>query len=388
MMKKIINIAICSSGKVHSGGEKCYVELLKQFRKLEYRQDVYLGYKEHANDLPVLRETDTFFLINKIVNIQNKFLALCLYFFLFLRSLFFLKKFDEPVVIISHSDAWPDVIFAYLLRKINSKAYWIAINHMLLPERKYDPNPSIIRSYSYLNQKLFFFFQKTSNLLVSVNEIYKNQLRKYNRNTLIIRYGKEKNFDKIKKFEQRYIDLCFIGRFFYQKGVYQIPEICEEIDKLLKRSNRKLSFLFIGNINSVAREIKKRLEKYSHRFSFRFVGFRSGDEKYELLSKSKLFMFPSFFESFGIVYLDAISVGTPVIEYDLKYFNDHKYGVIKVPFLNNKLFAKKIMELLTNKSLFEKLSIEGHNYSNNFSWENTALSILNKIDEIDRLPKA
>lgn len=379
-MRKIVNITICSSGKVHSGGEKCFVELVKQFDRLGFKQDVYLGYKEDSTDLTSLKQTNISFLINEIINIQNKFLVLCLYIFLFIKSLFFLKKFNEPTIIISHSDAWPDVVFAYLLKKKNPKALWIAINHMLLPEKKYDSNPFFIRFYNFINQKLFFIFQKGSNLLVSVNDMYKNELKKYNNNSLIINYGKEKSFEKIKYFEQRDVDLCFIGRFFYQKGVYHLPEICEEIDNLIEDKNIKITFFLIGSINSVAKDLKKSLEKISPRFDFRFVGFKSGDEKYELLSKSKLFIFPSVFESFGIVYLDAISVGTPVIEYDLKCFNGHKHGVIKVPFLNNKMFAKKAVEVLTNKGLFETLSIEGYNYSKRYSWENTAISILNKID--------
>lgn len=381
-MHKIINVAICSSGVVSSGGEKCFVELVKQFCFLGYDQEVFLGLNTGNSDIPLKENIKLFYLEKtKKEEVKNKVLILFLYFSLFSKSLFKLKKYKEKIIIISHSDAWPDVIFAYFLKKLNPSAYWVAINHMLLPEKKYDANASIIRFYNYLNQIVFFFFQRGSDLLVSVNKVYEKQLARYNKNILIIKYGKEKTFDRIKNLNERSIDICFIGRFFHQKGVYQILEICKEVDKLLPEEKPKLLFVFIGEINAVAIEIMSRLREVDNRFDFKFVGFKSGDEKYELLGKSKLFMFPSLFESFGIVYLDAISVGTPVIEYDLEFFKDHKSGVIKVPFMDNKIFAQKIVEVLTNEKLFEKLSKEGYAYSDNFSWKKTALSILNKVNE-------
>jgi len=90
------------------------------------------------------------------------------------------------------------------------------------------------------------------------------------------------------------------------------------------------------------------------------------------LKKSRILVFPSYFESFGIVYLDAISVGTPVVEYDLPCFVDHKYGVIKVPFKDNNAFAESLKKLLINDALYKKLSLEGYRYSKEFSWDKTA----------------
>lgn len=382
-MKKIINVDICGSGVVSSGGEKCFAELVRQFNILGYDQDVYLGWRSKTkSDLPENKNVHLIFLIENINISKSKFLVPFYYFLIFTKSVFLVKKEKEKFILISHSDAWPDVIFSFLFKLVNSSCKWVAINHMLLPKKKYDTNPFYIRFYNLLNQKVFFIFQKKANLLVSVNIMYSKMLKKYNKNVLIIGYGSERNNISIRNYSQRDIDLCFIGRFYPQKGIFQIPNILSKVDKLLERKNIKLSFIFIGEINENAKKLMQQLNSLSHRFDFKFVGFKSGEEKYELLGRSKLFIFPSNFESYGIVYLDAISVGTPVIEYDLECFNNHKNGVCKIPYLNNEIFARKIVELLNNENEYKFLSESGWKYSREVSWKNTAVRLL---DEIDRL---
>ncbi|MBW2045385.1 MAG: glycosyltransferase family 4 protein [Deltaproteobacteria bacterium] len=373
-MVEIVNVGICSSGKATSGGEKCMVELINQFSRLGYKQEIYLGFEGEGRDILPHSNLRLHVIERRKLKNRGKFFTLLAYFNIFLKSFFYVKKFNSESVIISHSDAWPDVVFAALLKRFNREAQWIAFNHMLLPESKYQTNPLLIRLYNYINQRAFFYFQKRSDLLVLVNEMYLNQVKKYNQNVLIVKYGREFKADKIRTFEEREIDLCFIGRFYPQKGVSEIPEICQELSKIW--NGGKLKFIFIGTENRMSEDLKRRLAPMASHFEFEFLGFKAGFEKYDLLSKSKVFVFPSFFESFGIVYLDAISVGTPVVEYDLECFKAHRYGVIKVPFRNNKVFAQRIDSLLRDRELYNKQSTEGFQYSNNFSWQETAETLI------------
>jgi glycosyltransferase involved in cell wall biosynthesis/O-antigen/teichoic acid export membrane protein len=49
----------------------------------------------------------------------------------------------------------------------------------------------------------------------------------------------------------------------------------------------------------------------------RFVGWVSGRAKYELLSSARIVAVPSRFETFGIVALEALATGTPVVAFDI-----------------------------------------------------------------------
>ncbi|OYU48743.1 MAG: hypothetical protein CFE31_09890 [Rhizobiales bacterium PAR1] len=56
-----------------------------------------------------------------------------------------------------------------------------------------------------------------------------------------------------------------------------------------------------------------RIKSYVDRGNLVFTGFVSDFQKYCILRMSRFFVFPSFFEGFGIPVLEAMSVGTPVL---------------------------------------------------------------------------
>jgi glycosyltransferase involved in cell wall biosynthesis len=48
-----------------------------------------------------------------------------------------------------------------------------------------------------------------------------------------------------------------------------------------------------------------------------FIGWVSGRAKYELLASARIVAVPSRFETFGIVALEALATGTPVVAFDI-----------------------------------------------------------------------
>jgi len=372
----IYNISICSFGNVLSGGEKFTYEVIPRLSK-KYSSVNFFCYSslsEKWNN----SNNKTINLFKNNLKAKSKVSILLLYFVIFIKCLKFIKRFDtKNNSIISHSDAWPDTLMAYLLKVKNKDARWLAITHMVLPNlfqgykyiytNKYKL-PNIIEIYQWLNQKLFFLLQKKADLLLSINSNDKNYLLRNNKNVAIIKYGKEYSGEPNINSESKIYDVCFLGRFYKQKGIVEIPDILQRLKNIY---DKKLSIIFIGNKNNYADWLEKRLKSENLDYNIEFLGPKYGDEKYDLLKKSKTMIFPSHFESFGIVYLDAISVGTPVVEYNLPCFSDHKYGVIKVPFKNNIAFAEELKKILTDNFLYKKLSNEGFEYSKEFSWDKT-----------------
>ncbi|MBL7197099.1 MAG: glycosyltransferase family 4 protein [Candidatus Omnitrophica bacterium] len=341
----------------------------------------YFGYSSLTKEWSSRPNLKSFNLLQS--NIQKnltKFKTGILYFALFFKSLKYLKDAEVSTgVVISHSDAWPDALFAFLFKLKNRNVKWVAINHFILPnplkgyENVYTKRikiPSLVDLYQWFNQRLFFILQKKADLLVSINSNDRKYLLKKNKNVLIVKHGREYARKIELDFSNKVYDICFLGRFFKQKGIDEIPDIFSNLRKIYRG---KLNILFIGEQNNYARWLDGKL--VSLEYNINFAGFKYGDEKYQLLKKSKVLIFPSYFESFGIVYLDAISVGVPVVEYDLPCFADHKYGVIKVPFKDNYAFAQNLRSLLTNENLYKKLCFEGYHYSQEFSWDKTAKSL-------------
>lgn len=378
---RIIHIHTCGSDYTPSGGDKCMMELIHHFSLEGVQQEAVLGFRSPT---PLLGKglSRIEYFIDHIIDMghKSKLFFLVLYFRLFIKSFFHLRRYPAGTIFISHFDGYPNMFYSFLLKILNPGSYWFAFNHMLVPEKKFNNNSLPIRIYNRLNECLFFILQKKADLLISVNSIYIPVLKKNNPNVLIIPLGREFGLDRepLPSSNRKY-DLVFMGRFDPQKGIEQIPGICQHILELEKDKKRRFSMLLIGLMNPAGRKLSDELSRLSGQMDFHFSGFIPGEERFRLLEESRVCIFPSHYESFGIVYLDAISVGTPVVEYDLPYFNDHKGGVVKVPYLDNREFASRALELINNNDKHRQLSLQGLEYSSGFTWDKASELILNKI---------
>lgn len=83
-----------------------------------------------------------------------------------------------------------------------------------------------------------------------------------------------------------------------------------------------------------------------------------------LLASSDIFLFPSLFEGFGMVIIEAMACGCPVIVTDhgaLSELVDHEVNGIKIPYSNDEveLFSQYITKILQNKDFKNRLIAGG-----------------------------
>jgi len=388
------NVELSKTGLGMSGGETCLVELIKSFDSFsdngktiiniiytpENGIKTYSKFFDNKNNI-------NFVEIGKY-NIEKKFGVLFSYLYKTIKSFKYIKKFDNDYnnIIISHSDFWPTTIYAYFLKKKNPSARWFAFNHMLAPNPlkgfKYQYTnkikfPSLKNIHYWLNQRLFFCITKKANGLITVNSSYIEYFKKFNKNVILIKLSSDidQYIGQLIKNNKKY-DACFIGRFHEQKGVFELIDIIKKV----KKYNNQFKCIVVGDYNNkIGKEFIKKIKANNLNDNFELVGLKIGLDKYKILNDSKCFLFPSYYESFGIVYLEAISLGVPVFEYDLPIYQDHKYGVVKIPFLNNEIFSQQIVNLLKDKNAYDKLSYQGLEYSKLFSWPETARLIFNNF---------
>ncbi|MEK7172453.1 MAG: glycosyltransferase family 4 protein [Patescibacteria group bacterium] len=373
----IHNICVCHNGTLLSGGEKFTYEVIPRWAK-KFPSINYFYFSEPPREWEIDYKIKTINVSSEAFKENGTLRVLLFYFVAFFRSLKIIRKFDsEKNIIISHSSAWPDVLIAFLFKYKNPQAHWLAISHSL-----YYPNPffyqwlyikksripSLAEIYKWLVQEVFFILQKKADLLAGGNSIDKEKLLTKNKNVHIIRYGGEYKGKPEFNIENKIYDICFLGRFTEPKGVLEVPEILNNLKKIC---DKKISAIFIARQDNYAGWLENKLKPLG--YDIKFLGAKYGEEKYDLLKKSKILIFPSYFESFGLVYLDAISVGTPVAEYDIPCLNTtHTCGVIKAPFKDNYAFAQNLKKLLTDQSFYQKLAKEGYEYSQTFDLDITA----------------
>lgn len=108
-----------------------------------------------------------------------------------------------------------------------------------------------------------------------------------------------------------------------------------------------------------------------------FPGFIDEKDKAALMAGAEIFVFPSFYEGFGIPILEAMSAGTPVIASNIaphkeiagsaaEFFNPNVPGEL----------AQKIREILASEVLKIGLSDKGRVQARKFSWHATAEHML------------
>lgn len=156
--------------------------------------------------------------------------------------------------------------------------------------------------------------------------------------------------------EQRSNIISYIGRYTGRGGNKRIDDVIEVFPKILKLVPD--AQLIVGGSMKKEDELRQLVKKLNIEESVEIKGFINDDEKMELLSKSKVFASPSNQEGFGITYVEANSLGTPVVGYEIEGLDTvPNYAGIMVPQNNKEKLAESILSLLMDKEMWESYSL-------------------------------
>ncbi len=166
-------------------------------------------------------------------------------------------------------------------------------------------------------------------------------------------------------------DIIFAGRFIREKN---ISLLIEAID-IIRKIRPEITCLLVGDgpeIKNLMQKVKDQdLEK-----NIRFTGFiDKHDDVIALMKSSKVFAFPSIREGYGIVVLEAMACGLPVITTDHKmnasrFFINPGTGFLSS--LSPEEFSRKIIRALDN---FESLTSNCLRYSSTYNWDDVCLRL-------------
>lgn len=105
----------------------------------------------------------------------------------------------------------------------------------------------------------------------------------------------------------------------------------------------------------------------------KFIGFVPNEDLPYLYSAAEIFVYPSFYEGFGLPPLEAMACGTATLCSDASCLPEisGKDGLYFSPY-NTIEMAEKIWKVLKDERLKEKLAKQGLNHAKDFSWAKTA----------------
>ncbi|MCE5209238.1 MAG: glycosyltransferase [Chloroflexi bacterium] len=116
-----------------------------------------------------------------------------------------------------------------------------------------------------------------------------------------------------------------------------------------------------------------------------FVGNRSQDALPYYYSAADAVVMPSHYESFGMVALEAMACGTPVVASQVGglafLVKDEQTGYV-VPNNDPEALAEKLSDLLENPALREKLGKQAAEYARGYDWEIIAARIAGLYNQV------
>lgn len=161
----------------------------------------------------------------------------------------------------------------------------------------------------------------------------------------------------------------FVGRINKLKNILFIIDALNELEKLKPNFNYKM--IFVGSGQDEA-ELIERVKKYNLEDRVIMAGKVSDRELLaNFYSRADLFLFPSLYDASSIVQVEASSQDTPTVfidraktSYDI--INDET-GFKTVE--DKEKYAKKIMEIMNDKTLYDKVSKNAYKYVYK-TWDN------------------
>lgn len=174
----------------------------------------------------------------------------------------------------------------------------------------------------------------------------------------------------------------FVGRDFYRKGGDIVVSAFNRLK--LKYPNAKLI---------IAGPDKDKISKEILNMSgIDFIGDVSVDKIGQLMTTVTCFVMPSRFEAYGLVFIEAMANGMPIIardKYEMPYFVSEGSGLVMRTEKNEKLevdnLLKCMTELLENRNQYlEKAQEVAPNIAKEYSWA-TVANRITKVIENDRL---
>ncbi len=298
------------------------------------------------------------------------------------------KEMREDTVIYSSSDLLPDAIPAIRAKTRNSSVKWIAGLHLIAPNplkgfkntaAKGRTLPALSNIYYFISQRLVLnYMKKHANMVMVSNSLDKNFLlsKGFEADKVIVTYGAVdwKAVNSSAKKEPGF-DACYVGRFHPQKG---FPDLIEAWKRVCKKYPQALLAVIGNDINF--NKIVSKVRAGGMARNIKFLGFLNGAEKFSVIKSSKTCIFPSTYESFGMVAAEAMACGVPVVAYDLPVYEQiYSQGMLKAEVGDVGGLSEHVLSLLTDAEKRKKMSREAFAVSQKFTWDKTAAQILERL---------
>jgi glycosyltransferase involved in cell wall biosynthesis len=171
--------------------------------------------------------------------------------------------------------------------------------------------------------------------------------------------------------KERVFDAVFVGRHDSEKGVFDLIKIWN----IVTSQKPAAKLLMIGSCNPKnGAKLSSLIQEYGLEDNVTMMGTVGDDEKYSLMKRSKVCVFPSYVEEWGLVPMEALACGLPVVVYDLPVYAENIAScpaAFRVRVGDLESIARVTLELLTDNK-YSSVGQLGPACVQGFGWEEIA----------------
>ncbi len=174
---------------------------------------------------------------------------------------------------------------------------------------------------------------------------------------------KKGNFREKYEIEEEMI--LFVGQPIPRKG----PEYLVQAMKQVIKKFPNVKCVFVGYKKN--NEIENLCHKLGLDKNIEFIGFLDEQEKIDAYKSADVFVLPTLYEGFGIVFIEAMASGCPIITTNVagipEIVENNKNGLLVEPKNPDKL-ANAIIKILSNKTMRNKFISNNYKKVKDFDW--------------------
>lgn len=173
----------------------------------------------------------------------------------------------------------------------------------------------------------------------------------------------------------------FLGAIAKDKGIEEALKIFANINK----KETDWQFWILGKGDKKYMQFLKRTSKdLGIAGKTKFEGYVSEEEKFKLLAKAHVLVNPSVREGWGLVVIEAASVGTPAVGYNVPGLRDSikdgQTGILCSP--NAVSCSEAVFYLMSDKNKYKKFQQNCLKWSKEFDWEKSSKMSLKLIENL------
>ena len=171
--------------------------------------------------------------------------------------------------------------------------------------------------------------------------------------------------------------VTFLGRITMQKG----PEYFVEAAAKVLKNNHNVRFVMAGSGDMMDKMILLAAER-GIADRFHFPGFQKGNQVYQMLKASDVYVMPSVSEPFGISPLEAMQMGVPSIISKQSGCAEILTNVIKTDYWDIDAMADAINAIVTYPAMYEQLREDGLAEVNQITWDKAGQKVINIYNQV------